>query len=142
MLVYFSANARDIEQDITIYRTIIGAVKGEGGIMAQDWTEAMAALKDFPEDAEWWRSMCEDAQEALKDADKVIVEATGSSTFGVGLELARALENKKPTLALVKRGMKKSYVNGLHHDLLTVVEYEEPELTSVVRKFLRDGNKG
>lgn len=142
MLVYFSGSARDIRNDIGTYRTIISAVKAEGGIMAQNWTEAAAAVVELPEESEWWRSICEDAQDAVKDADRVIVEATGSSTFGVGFELARALANGKPTLALVKRGVKESYVSGLRNDLLTVAEYEEAELASVVRKFLRDGDRG
>lgn len=138
MLVYFSASARDIENDIDTYRTIISAVKAEGGIMAQNWIEAAAARKDFSEDPEWWRSICEDAQEALKDADKVIVEATGSSTLGVGFELAHALVNRKSTLALVKRDTKGAYVNGLRDELLQIAEYDKEGLAKIIRGFLGD----
>jgi hypothetical protein len=138
MLVYFSANARNIEQDIETYRTIIRAVMAEGGIMAQNWTEAAAAVKGLPDDPEWWRGMCEDAQEAIKDADRVIVEATGSSTLGVGFELARALADDKPTLALVKHGISGSYVSGLRHEKLKVAVYEENDLVRIVVDFLRN----
>lgn len=140
MLVYFSGSARDIERDIDVYRTIINAVRTQGGIMAQNWIEAAAARKAFSEDPEWWRSICEDAQEALKDADKVIVEATGSSTLGVGFELAHALVNRKPTLALVKRGTKGAYAKGLRHGLLSVAEYDEKDLVEIVKDFL--GSEG
>jgi uncharacterized protein YukE len=139
MLVYFSGSARDIRNDIGTYRTIISAVKAEGGIMAQNWTEAAAAVKGFPDDMEWWRSICEDAQEALKDVDRVIVEATGSSTLGVGFELAHALANGKPTLALVKRDTDGAYVKGLRHPLLRVVEYGDEDLVKYIREFVRAG---
>jgi hypothetical protein len=138
MLVYFSASARDIENDIDTYRTIISAVKAEGGIMAQNWIEAAAAKKNFPKDSEWWRSICEDAQEALIDADVVIVEATGSSTLGVGFELAQALVSKKPTLALVKQGTKDAYVSGLRYPSLTTIEYDDESIVNIIRKFIRE----
>jgi hypothetical protein len=141
MLVYFSANARDIEQDIEIYRKIIDAVRAEGGIMAQNWIEAAAAMKNFPDDAEWWRSMCEDVQEALNDSDRMIIEATGSSTLGVGFELAQALANKKPTLALVRRNTKGSYVGGLRHPSLEVLEYDDNNLVDIVQSFILAGVK-
>lgn len=139
MLVYFSGSARDIERDIDIYRTITNTVKAEGGIMVQNWIEAAAAKISFPDDAEWWRSICEDAQEALRDADRVIVEATGSSTLGVGFELAHALANGKSTLALVRRGTKGSYVSGLRHKSLRIVFYRESDVAEIVKEFLRHG---
>lgn len=141
MKVYFSASARHLQTDLAHYRRIIRAVQRQGGIIVYNWIEVAKLRANFPTEREWWEDICRDASQALMDADVVIVEASGGSTLGVGYELATALQNGKPTLALIKKGNSSdSYVRGLSHNLLAFVVYTERSLAGQIRRFIdREG---
>jgi hypothetical protein len=141
MLVYFSANARNIKKDIKIYRLIADAVRRNGGVLINDWIE-VAAQRDFPTEIDWWRSMCREVQDAIYDANTVIVVASGASTLGVGYEMARALEQNKSVLALIHERDKYSYVRGILDKNLKVVTYSDSNVGDIVAHFLQDQTEG
>ena len=80
--------------------------------------------------------MCADVQESIEDADVMIAEVSGTSTFGVGYEVASALKANKNVLALVKEGERTSYVRGLTHPKLTVMHYRPDNVAALVSDFL------
>ena len=141
MLVYFSGSAREIGDNIAVYRGVVGAIQEFGGIIAHNWPEAANMRTTFPRDQLWWESMCEDVQEAIVDADAVIVEASGRSTLGVGYELARALNLGKPVLALIKSNKSASYTRGIKHPSLQVTTYTLQNLAETIEAFLVEVNK-
>lgn len=134
MLVYFSGSARDIENDIGIYRDIVEAVHRAGGIMANNWIEVTAIWGGVHEkNEEWWDSMPGEAYKGIKDADALIVEASAQSSLGVGYELAQALLLAKPVLALVaERHKNNSYVQGIKHPLLKLKYYNPSSIKDIV----------
>lgn len=144
MIVYFSASARTIKKDIGTYRQILRAVHGVGGIVANNWAETAFIRGRLPSDSAWWGSMCHITQQAIEDADIVIVEASGVSSFGVGFEMAYALQNKKPILVLTKVGEERSsYARGLTHRLLERIIYRsDEELENAVKAFIRKQGRG
>lgn len=136
MLVCFSGNSRNINQDIEVYRSITNAINETGAVIAKNWIEAAVHLARFPSDELWWKEMCADVQESIEDADVMIAEVSGRSTFGVGYEMALALKADKYVLALVKEGEYGSYVRGLTHPKLTVAYYRSDNVSAIVGNFL------
>lgn len=143
MLVYFSANARDMDS-YESYRSIIKAIQNEGGILVHGWIETSALRGGMPSSVgEWWDSMPSEALLGVKDADVVIVEATGQSSLGVGHEMTMALSWNKPVLALIDKGFDGgSYIQGVRHPFLKVAYYDRQNLTQIVRVFLKHENRG
>ncbi|HSW81540.1 MAG TPA: hypothetical protein VLG40_04030 [Candidatus Saccharimonas sp.] len=143
MLIYLSATARDIEQDIDIYRRIRDVVRNLGHNLAGDWTETAllreqrANKKGQLEGIDW--SIVQEAEALLQSSELVIAEASDRSTFGVGYEVAQALNGRKPILLLVKReSAQRSYVTGLKNDLITYKPYDSSNLERVVENFIKD----
>lgn len=144
MLVYFSANARDINNDIKSYRSIVACVQRYGGIMVHNWIEIAAHRGKMPvNDMEWWDGMPSEAIVGVRDADVFVVEATGQGSLGVGFEMAMALIWDKPVLALVNKEFEGgSYVQGIRHPHLSVYYYDRHNLEDIVRRFLNSLSSG
>jgi hypothetical protein len=138
MNVYFSANARDLES-YDLYRHIVKAIQTEGGIIIYGWLEVSALRGGLPgNDVDWWNNMPSEAIAGIKDADVVIVEATGQSSLGVGYEMTTALTWGKPVLALVNKDfVGGSYIQGIKHSLLSFQYYESHNLARIVKRFLK-----
>jgi hypothetical protein len=138
MLVYFSANARNISNDIKTYREIVACVQRYGGIMVYNWIESAAHRGALPvNNTEWWESMPSDARAGINDADVLIAETSGQSSLGVGIEVSQALRLGKPVLALVVEGEKgSSYIRGVNDKLLSVAYYNAQTLPIMINDFL------
>lgn len=143
MIIYFSANARNIESDVALYRRILGAIRSKGHLVAYDWVEtALLRVAESPNkklDLEWQATMHE-IEAGIERAELIIAEASEQSAFGVGYEVALALLAKKPVLALVKSGdaVTPSYVSGIRNELLTVKEYNDSNLEDHILEFIRE----
>lgn len=142
MLVHFSASARDMEKDISLYRKIINAVRTAGHAISHDWVEtAWLMTQGKGRDANGWdlHTIAIEVEAGIEAAEVVIFEASGRSTLGVGYELATALHRRKPTLVLIDKSVAKdSYAVALRHDFLTVITYNESELERIIGDFLRE----
>lgn len=135
MIVYFSASARDIDNNFVTYLKALTFIREAGGILAQNWVEALY-MNGSPKDPEWWERLSIEAASGIQDADIVIVEGSGQSAFGVGFETANALHLAKPTLLLIEEGRKNSYGVGIKHPQLQVSFYNDNSLQEVVKGFL------
>lgn len=142
MLVYFSGSARDVKRNIEMYRLIVGSIQEAGGVTVNNWLEVanMRGGTSFDFDVTRWREICGEAQTGLSDANLHIAEVTGSSTFGVGYEVALALSMNKPVLALLRAGsLRSSYITGIQHPQLKVEEYDSEDVTQKVKEFVIRG---
>lgn len=141
MIVYFSASARDMKANIGTYRVIIGAAQEAGCIIANDWTEMANYRSSLPHDFDWWIDMCERSRLCIHDADIIMAESSGISTFGVGYEIATALQSGKHVLALVRKDqVGASYTLGLKHPKLTAAIYTPETLATTVKRFIARQN--
>lgn len=144
MLIYFSASARTIQQDITVYRKIIASVRKLGHSMLSDWTEItwlQESQNDTKGGLDWFdTALVEDAKIGIEKAELIIAEVTGGSSFGVGYEVATALRLKKPVLILIdKSRTAKSYATGIDDKLATVKFYKRLEdIDKIVSSFIKD----
>jgi hypothetical protein len=134
MTIYFSANCRNLEHDKPLYKRIIDVALKEGWSVNNNWLEA----------AEWrmssveaWGGICHEAMTGISLADALIVEASDRSAFGVGYEVAVALQRGLPVLLLCEKGSS-SYASGLRHPLIYYREYDTDTLDKLVERFLAD----
>lgn len=140
MIVYFSGSTRNLHKDISVYRRITATVRALGHSLHNDWLET-AWLKAKGETSVSWdlESIVSSSEISIDASELVIAEATDVSTFGVGYEVALALQRKKPVLVLVRKELgDRSYVSGVKNDLLTYRQYTDDNLEKIVENFIRD----
>ena len=139
MKVYFSANHRDIKRDKKVYDRILHAVRSNGHVLINNWVEAAWFINQtVHNDKRDWNSFCQVAEKGIQDADVVIVEASGASSFGAGYQAALAVMNEKPTLFLIAHDKKEiSYASGLAGPNILVEEYDESTVEACVSDYLR-----
>jgi|GEM_PF-5792632 len=137
MKVYFSANHRNLERDLPLYRAIIDAIHSEGHTLVNGWVET-ANNKWSPEfKSDDWVSVCIQARCGVEDADVVLAEASGETGFGVGFEVACALSKGKKVYILIQKSeINNSYAYGLDRHEVKVEEYEPQKVRAVVRRIL------
>lgn len=144
MIIYFSASTRYIKKDIDIYRKILHYVRLLGHVISRDWVET-SYVREVQHDEEQSKLkdldwvIVEEAERAIEGAELVIAEATDSSTFGVGYEVAYALQRRKPTLLLVKKEKAAtSYASGLRGDFVTFKKYDDANLQKIIEDFIKE----
>jgi hypothetical protein len=83
-----------------------------------------------------WRETHNSRVEALSRADIIIVEASTTS-FSVGFFVAMAIQQKKPTLILM-RDVRKAVgvLAGMNCDLMCLQEYNDDTLDDILEKFI------
>lgn len=138
MIVYFSASARNLEDRIKTYRTIINKIHSLGHTLANEWVEPAAHREARGGVFSDIKAIVRDAQAGIESAEVVIAEVSGGSAFGVGYEVAMALQRKKPVLLLIHKNVfSSSYASGLVSDDITLRPYVEPNLSRIIEDFIR-----
>ena len=138
MLIYFSASARDLRHNLAAYKRIINTVYSLGHTVAHNWIESARirmereeySFKDIDQ-------IVKDAEAAIESSEVLIADATGGSAFGVGYEVAMALNKRKPVLVLLnKDSTQGAYSIGISNDLLRVKRYDANNLEKCIEKFI------
>jgi len=144
MLIYLSANARNIEHDIKTYRFIRDIIYRLGHNLVGDWTETAllreqnATNKGQLEGVDW-KNMVQDAETSLQSAELLIAEASGASTFGVGYQVGLAINSRKPILLLVEESSAHiSYATGLENDFIICKIYNSSNLEKILDNFIKE----
>lgn len=143
MIIYFSANARNIETDVELYRQILQIIRAQGHLVAHDWVEnaLLRVAKDPDKMLRMdWPLVVREVEAGIESAELVIAEASEQSAFAVGYEVSLALLKRKPVLALVRssEGATASYVSGIQNELLTVREYDGTNLEAIIVGFINE----
>jgi nucleoside 2-deoxyribosyltransferase len=140
MLVYFSANHRNIEEEVEDYRAIIDAIQRLGHVVADNWVEPAYHNIEGEKD---WTAICMAATAGIEDADILIAEVTGQSGFGVGFEVASAIKSRKPVLLLVREGKSwDSYASGLDRSIVRCLEYGPQSINHIINDFCLEAKSG
>jgi nucleoside 2-deoxyribosyltransferase len=145
MILYFSASSRSIDKDIEVYRRILHKLYELEHVLVNDWIEVAyhraGRFVDSNNGQVGWNivDIVRNAEVGIEQAEAVIAEVSGGSTFGVGFEVSHALRSKKPVLCLIKEEeQKNSYAAGLKSDLLTIKFYNEKNLDTIVEQFIKE----
>lgn len=140
MLIHFVGSVLSIEEDLPYFRRIVKAIHDNGHILTRDWVEpayktwqSSKTFKDLD-----WRGIYSQNMEALTRADIVIVDTTTKS-FSVGYQTAIALQQKKPTLLLVRSDQGDGlFASGMDEDLLVYKSYDDKNLEKILAVFIQE----
>jgi nucleoside 2-deoxyribosyltransferase len=142
MLVHFIAPAAGLKENIDSLREIANGLKKQGHTLATEWIED--AYKDVTGstalDASKWQAIIEDNFAAIAKADVIIAEVTYDST-ALGYQIATAVQQKKPTLLLLKEGKSTpSFTWNIPSEFLKKVEYSKDHIAEKITPFLEEND--
>lgn len=134
MKIYFAGAIRGGRHDVALYHEIVWLLREHGEVLTEHVADAALGVlgqdvgdrKIHDRDLEW-----------LRVSDYLVAEVTCPS-LGVGYEIARATEWRKPVLCLYRPADGRSLsamIAGC--DAVTVREYQDPaELKEIFEEFL------
>jgi hypothetical protein len=140
MKVHFITSRGSLENDVTTLRAVTKFIKDSGHILASDWIDiALERLRGDSLDADW-KSIYKTNLENIAETDVVIAEVSHEN-FGVGYQVAAAVQQKKPVLLLRHTSVgKDAFVTGVEEGWVQYKEYSERTLESILSKFLEEND--
>lgn len=142
MKVHISALAEQITEDIATLRKLVRLVHSEGHTLADDWIEPAYTRESrgaslTPEE---WQTVYIESRDAIAKSDVVIAEVSKRS-FGVGYQVATAVQLKKPILLLRRHNATESAMAlGITEQNVKYQRYTEANLERTVQAFLREND--
>jgi hypothetical protein len=136
--VYFSANHRNINNDLNTYREIIRTIQLSNLELVNNWIEVVGNETPPYENSLKWVDVCHDARVGIDAADIIVAEASGASSFGSGFEVGCALSMNKQIILLISADkINDSYAGGLDRQAVIIIEYEQSTLSSQLFEALK-----
>ncbi|HSE61553.1 MAG TPA: nucleoside 2-deoxyribosyltransferase [Candidatus Saccharimonadales bacterium] len=141
MKVHLITSRPTLEKDIITLRKMISIIQQTGHSLAYDWIEGAYERSQKPgvQYADWSKVYKENL-EVINKADVVIAE-TSHENFGVGYQVAFAVQQKKPVLLLLhEQADKNAFATGVEEGWVKREEYTEENLEGIMQKFLADND--
>lgn len=139
MKVYFSASARNMKRDIELYRSMQDVIQRLGHIITYSWIEVALHRQYDSKNSALDLQLVKETTSAIEGAELLIAEASAGSVFGVGYEVAQAIQHKKPVLILIRKDeMANSYAAGIKNDLVRVEAYVGDSYKKLITDFLQE----
>lgn len=138
MIVHFTSSKQNIKEEYQNLSKIAGIIKGFGHTFAREWwdEEYERAQTGHAASELDWKKINKDNMGALARADVIIIEAT-AKTFSVGFQLATAIQQKKPTLVLMRgNSLAGSFGEGVSSDFVQFADYDDENVDKTIGKFL------
>lgn len=141
MKVHFITSRPSLENDITTLRKIMTLIKGAGHTLAYDWIDgAYERNKDSKVVYADWAQVYKENLETIAKADVIVAESSYEN-FGVGYQVAVAVQQKKPVLLLRHATAdKNAFASGVEDGWVKREEYSEDNLKDILDKFLADND--
>lgn len=137
MKVHLITSRPTLEKDIVILRKMLKAIQARGDTLALDWVEKAYRRGSEPtkETADWAKIYKENL-EVIAGADVIIAE-TSYENFGVGYQVATAVQQKKPVLLLRHATAdRNAFATGVEDGWVKREEYSEESLPKILKGFL------
>lgn len=140
MKVHLITSRPTLENDIDTLRAIISAICDSGHSVAYDWIEdAYQGIKDPGKITDWFK-VYKNNLEVISKSDVVIAEASYEN-FGVGYQVATAVQQKKPILLLRhEKADKNAFATGVEDGWVRKFEYNSDSLKKILNQFLQDND--
>lgn len=145
MKVHLITSRPTLEKDIAVLRDIVRLIKGEGHSLALEWIERAYERYYSGSPAQTatavdWTKIYKENLEVIAQADVIIAE-TSYENFGVGYQVAVAVQQKKPVL-LIRHATadKNAFATGVEDGWVKRAEYGETNLADILKKFLADND--
>jgi nucleoside 2-deoxyribosyltransferase len=146
MIVHLITSKKNLDQTIPYLRRIVTAIHNKESTLARDWIEPALVRysKESKEGAKRppvnWKAVQKDNLEAIAKADVIIAEATETG-FGIGYQVAYAVQQKKPVLILRNESANRdSFASGVDNVNVIYREYDEKTLEKYVEDFLDEND--
>ena len=141
MKVHFITSRGSIEEDIDTLQKIINEVRKTGHVLANDWIDvAVERQRSGDHSSADWKQIYRDNLENVAEADVIIAEVSYDN-FGVGYQVATAVQQKKPVLLLRRsKAEKGAFVTGIDDGWARYEEYSESNLEGILEGFLADND--
>lgn len=139
--VHLIASKSNVSEDIESLRSISRVIANKGHHIVRDWVESAYSRqiddKGTPVD---WMQIYTSNLETIAKADVIIAE-TSYNSFGVGYQVAVAVQQKKPTLLLRHEGVEAdAFATGIVDSWVQRVTYNEESIDSAIEKFLLEND--
>jgi nucleoside 2-deoxyribosyltransferase len=137
MKVHLITSRPTLENDMETLRRIISFIESRNHSLAVNWIEeARKRSKGSEGQNPDWAWIFKNNLETIAKAD-VIVAETSYENFGVGYQVAVAVQQKKPVLMLRhKDADKNAFATGVEDGWVKRAEYTENDLEDILDKFL------
>ncbi len=141
--VHLLASKRNVLNDIDTLRKISNIVTTRKHNIIDDWVEATYDLrvnKNSQGDAVDWASIYTGNLETITKADVIIAE-TSFDTFGVGYQVAAAVQQKKPVLLLRREDAEvDAFATGIIDSWVQKAVYNDGNLETTIGRFLDEND--
>lgn len=142
MLVHLIATEKSLKDNIENLRLVTKFLQEKGHALTREWIEPAYdnIQKGVATDDSTWQSIVEEDFEALAKADVVIADVTVDST-AVGYQIATAIQQKKPTLLILKEGSKvPPFTWNIPSSFLSRIEYSGDNLVEKLTPFVEEND--
>lgn len=140
MIVHLIGSRFQVVENIDHLRNMVSAVHEEGHTLAYDWIEpAYNSDKKDGGHAMDWPVIYKQSVEAINKADVVIADATIRG-FGIGYQVALAVQMKKPTLVLCHSGVDDSFFASGIDTGVSYKEYTPTNIKDLIQSFLKEND--
>lgn len=141
--VHLIASKSNVIDDIDTLRDISNIVHKSGHSIVEDWVEATYELRVNKKNeaaAVDWATIYSTNLENIAKADAIIAE-TSYNSFGVGYQIAMAVQQKKPILLLRNKNAEAdAYATGIVDSWVQREQYDEESLERIIKKFLHEND--
>lgn len=135
--VHLIASKSNVANDAKGLETIAQLISAKGHRVARDWVDA---ARDGGNKDKDWAEIYQLNLETIAKADVVIAE-TSYNSFGVGYQVAVAIQQKKPTLLLRREDAdKEAFATGVVDTWAQRATYNDDTLDGIVDKFLNEND--
>jgi predicted nucleotidyltransferase len=134
MKVHFITSRDSLENDIETLQDIMQHIKSAGHTLANDWIDvASERQRSGKQSTADWKRIYKDNLENVAETDVLVAEASYEN-FGVGYQVAAAVQQKKPVLLLRHEDADKgAFVTGVEDGWVQSKEYNKNNLGSILQ---------
>jgi nucleoside 2-deoxyribosyltransferase len=143
MKVHLIASRSNVSENFDNLQRISEIISEEKHQVARDWvSSAHSRLTNTEKSQTDWSKIYQLNLETIAKADVIIAEITHNS-FGVGYQIAVAVQQKKPVLLLRRNDATTDvFATGIVDPWVKSVLYTEDTLDDAVRDFLKENDIG
>lgn len=137
MKVHLITSRPTLEKDITILRKMVDTIQQRGDTLALDWIErAYKRVSESDQESADWSKIYRENLEIIAKADVIVAECSYEN-FGVGYQVAVAVQQKKPVLLLRHASAdKNAFATGVEDGWVKREDYTEENLPIILKNFL------
>lgn len=141
MNVHLITSRPTLEKDIETLRNVSRIIESRGDSLALHWIEkAYKRIVGPNTEKVNWGDIYKENLETIAKADVIVAETTYEN-FGVGYQVASAVQQKKPVLLLRHATAdKNAFAAGVEDGWVKREEYTDQNLQSILDKFLKDND--